>query len=283
MHGVINLDKPRGLTSQDAVTRVKRALGTRKAGHAGTLDPMATGVLVVCVGEATKLSALFMGLEKEYEAEVLFGVRTDTLDAEGTVVERVEGVVATEAEARRALEGFRGRIEQVPPMYSALKRGGRPLYELARKGVDVEREAREVDIYAIGMTAFIWPRMGFRVRCSKGTYIRTLADDLGRALGTVAHLTALRRTAVGSLRAERAVGLDALAPDALISITDALAHMPVFRASSEQCEVLRNGGFVDGTPPEGDEFLVAEPDRTVFALGERRGSQVKIKRLLHVK
>ncbi len=210
-HGVILVDKARGPSSAALVAEVGRALGGVRAGHAGTLDPMATGLMVVCVGEATKLATFLSGADKEYVAEAVLGVRTDTLDADGKVVgEPVEaGAVEAidEAAVRRVLAGLTGPIQQVPPMYSALKREGRPLYELAREGVEVEREARAITVHELELLAFTpGPRatVRFRVFASKGTYVRVLAADLGEQLGVGAHLVALRRTRAGAFSVDEA-------------------------------------------------------------------------------
>lgn len=209
--GVLLLDKPRGMTSNTALQKARRLFSAAKAGHTGTLDPMAIGLLPLCFGEATKFSADLLDADKTYEAELCFGVTTATGDAEGEVLER-RAAQFSRADLDRALENFRGRIVQIPPMYSALKRDGQPLYKLARQGITVEREAREIDIFELVLLD-LSEDLGacrLRVRCSKGTYIRTLAEDIGRVLGCGAHLTALRRTAVGNLAEERTVTLDAL-------------------------------------------------------------------------
>lgn len=198
------------MTSNSALQAARRLYSAAKAGHTGTLDPLATGLLPLCFGEATKFSADLLDADKTYEADVRFGVVTDTGDSEGQVLEtRVAEVSVVALEA--VLVGFRGPIRQVPPMYSALKRDGQPLYKLARQGVEVEREARDVVIHALELLTCDVDRCRLRVRCSKGTYIRTLAEDIGRVLGCGAHLTALRRTAVGELSVVDALSLDALA------------------------------------------------------------------------
>lgn len=232
--GVLLLDKSSGMTSNSALQAARRLYSAAKAGHTGTLDPLATGLLPLCFGEATKFSADLLDADKTYEADVRFGVVTDTGDSEGQVLEtRAADVSVAALEA--VLVGFRGPIRQVPPMYSALKRDGQPLYKLARQGVEVEREARDVVIHALELLSCDVDRCRLRVRCSKGTYIRTLAEDIGRVLGCGAHLTALRRTAVGELSVVDALNLDALtaldevarsrhlrAPDALLQSLPAI-------------------------------------------------------------
>ena len=288
MNRVIVLDKPRGLTSQQAVTSVKHALGVKKAGHAGTLDPMATGVLLVCVGEATKISRFLMDLQKEYLATVKLGERTDTLDAEGEVVERVEGVVPRARAVSDALGKFRGEIMQRPPMYSAIKKNGTPLYKLARKGIEVERKERPVTIYSLLLEAYEFPYLTIRLSCSKGTYVRTLADDLARELGTVGHLTALRRTAVGRHRVEGAVTIDALGPGGAggLEIEEALSHMRVVSMRQEDFRLARNGRPVSAAPyglEDGpDSLLMKTPFKVPFALGRVEGGQLRVGRILHL-
>ncbi len=207
--GVVLLDKPAGMTSNAALQAVRRLYAAAKGGHTGTLDPLATGLLPLCFGEATKFSADLIDAPKTYEANVLFGISTSTGDAEGEVLER-RCVEFSQPELERALASFRGPIRQVPPMYSALKRNGRPLYELARQGVTVERAARTVTIHSLELLAFSGERCKVRVVCSKGTYIRVLVEDIGKMLACGAHLTALRRTAVGDLTLNAAVPLSVL-------------------------------------------------------------------------
>lgn len=215
VNGVLLLDKPAGMTSNQALQQAKRLLLARKAGHTGSLDPIATGLLPLCFGEATKLSRFMLDSDKRYSAVVRLGVETTTFDAEGEVVARRPAAVERH-QLEHALNEFRGEIEQVPPMYSAIKRGGRPLYELARAGIEVERETRRVLIREIDLKAFADDCVTFEIVCSKGTYVRSLAHDLGRRLGCGAHVAQLRRLAVGSLTLDHAVTLDTLAalPDA---------------------------------------------------------------------
>ncbi len=213
VHGVLLLDKPIGWSSNDALIRAKRLLWAKKAGHTGTLDPLATGLLPLCFGEATKFSQDLLEADKTYETVVRLGIKTSTADAEGEVLSE-RPVVVTPEQLRAAVGRFIGEIDQVPPMHSALKKDGKPLYEYARAGQTVERAARRVTIRAIDVLATdldaTEPTVTLRVCCSKGTYIRTLGEDLGEALGCGAHLVALRRTQVGSLTLDGAVTLQAL-------------------------------------------------------------------------
>jgi tRNA pseudouridine55 synthase len=210
LDGVLLLDKPVGLSSNDALIKAKRLLNAKKAGHTGTLDPFATGLLPLCFGEATKFSQDLLEADKTYETVVHLGVRTATGDTEGEVLEQRE-VTVTREQIETVLERFRGEIDQVPPMHSALKRDGKPLYEYARQGITLERQARRVTIHALELLAYEAPYLRLRVTCSKGTYIRVLGEDIGVELGCGAHLRMLRRTQVGNLTLDGCVTLEQLA------------------------------------------------------------------------
>jgi tRNA pseudouridine55 synthase len=194
--GILIIDKPAGMTSHDVVQRVRRATKIRQVGHAGTLDPMATGVLVVCLGQATRVSEYLLGHDKAYRATIRLGVETNTYDADGEVI-ATHDVKVNRAEVERALARFVGEIQQVPPMYSAIKRDGQKLYELARQGIEIDRLARSVIVHSIELLGYQAPDATIAVRCSAGTYIRSIAHDLGTALGTGGQLIDLRRTAAG--------------------------------------------------------------------------------------
>lgn len=209
LHGVFLLDKPLGLSSNDAMQKVKRMLRAEKAGHTGTLDPLATGLLPICLGAATKFSQLNLEADKAYVATLKLGEKTSSGDREGAVIE-TRPVAFSPAQLQAALQSLRGEIDQVPPMHSALKVDGKALYELARQGKEVERQPRRVTIHALDLLSHEGDSMQLAVRCSKGTYIRTLAEDLGERLGCGAHLSGLRRTASGPLTLERAITLDQL-------------------------------------------------------------------------
>ena len=243
--GALLLDKPVGMSSNAALQEAKRLARAKKAGHAGTLDPLASGLLVVLFGEATKFAGPLLDADKEYLATLELGRRTSTGDAEGEVLEeRPVAVTPTQIEA--ALERFRGAIEQVPPMHSALKRDGVPLYKLARKGKTVERASRRVQIFELAMLGYQPPRLELRVRCSKGTYIRTLAEDIGAALGTGAHLAALRRSRSGAFRVEDALTLSELRAQPregwpLLALAALLAGFPATRLDAAAEARLRNG------------------------------------------
>ncbi|GIZ53781.1 tRNA pseudouridine(55) synthase TruB [Noviherbaspirillum aridicola] len=209
VHGVLLVDKHAGQSSNDVLIRAKRLLNAQKAGHTGTLDPFATGLLPLCFGEATKFSQDLLEADKTYEATVHLGVTTATGDTEGEVLQRCP-VDVDIARIEQALAVFRGEIDQVPPMYSALKRDGKPLYEYARAGVTLEREARRVTIHLLELLSYEAPFLRIRVRCSKGTYVRVLGEDIGARLGCGAHLNALRRTGVGALTLDGALSIEAL-------------------------------------------------------------------------
>ncbi len=215
VHGVLLLDKPMGLSSNDALQKAKRLLNAEKAGHTGTLDPLASGLLPLCFGAATKFSQVSLDADKRYTATLHLGVTTTTGDLEGDVVERRE-VTVDRAAIDVAIARFTGAIDQVPPMHSALKHQGRALYEYAREGVEVERAARHITIHQLSLLEWSEHTLVLDVLCSKGTYVRTLAEDIGAALGCGAHLSALRRTASGPLNIDSAITIDALAalPDA---------------------------------------------------------------------
>jgi tRNA pseudouridine55 synthase len=207
--GVLLLDKPVGLSSNIALQKAKRLFRAEKAGHTGTLDPFATGLLPLCLGEATKFSQFLLDADKEYLALVRLGVRTSSGDPEGDVIAE-RPVNVSQSDLRQALTGFMGEIEQVPPMHSALKHAGRPLYEYARKGIEIERKSRRVVVHELDIESFAGELCALRVRTSKGFYVRALADDLGEVLGCGAHLQALRRTGVGPFRIEQAQTLEEL-------------------------------------------------------------------------
>lgn len=270
------LDKPVGLTSNRALQQAKRLCGAKKAGHAGTLDPLASGLLVVLFGEATKFAGPLLEDDKEYLATLRLGERTATGDAEGPVVER-QPVEATEAQVRATLAKFIGTIEQIPPMYSALKSEGRPLYELARKGETIERPPRRVRISRLEPVRIALPEVALDVRCSKGTYVRTLAEDIGAALGTVAHLTALRRTASGKFRVADSCSLEALealAPQEraarLLPLRELLRGLPRAELAGPEESRFRNGQTL---PFQGEAGLcgVYGPGGRVIGLGRADG------------
>ncbi|WP_231970044.1 tRNA pseudouridine(55) synthase TruB [Polynucleobacter necessarius] len=250
--GVVLLDKPAGMSSQGAVTAVKRAFNADKAGHAGTLNSMATGLLPICLGEATKYSQDLLEADKTYIARVKFGSRTDTGDAEGLIIEELPlPVFADEATIKTALDAllpqFTGAISQVPPMYSALKRDGKPLYEYARAGVELERAPRDITIHSIRWTEIHWPEATLEVSCSNGTYILVLAEDIGNALGCGAHLVGLRRTEVGHLNLEQSFTIESIqsglqnSADYISPVDALLQTLPHLTVDEQQAKRLEMG------------------------------------------
>jgi tRNA pseudouridine55 synthase len=261
--GILNLDKPRGPTSHDVVNRIRALTGIRRVGHAGTLDPLATGVLLVCVGRATRVAEYLMTRPKVYRARVRLGITTDTYDAEGQVIAEAEGasvpvpvLEVSRGQVEAALARFRGTITQVPPMYSAIKHKGTPLHRLVRRGIEVEHilqsKARQVEISRLELTAWEPPHCTLETTCSPGTYVRSLAHDLGQVLGCGAHLTGLIRLASGEFRLEDAVTLEGLVqaaaedrwPDLLHPIDAALAHFPVLHLDAGAAQRVRSGQAV---------------------------------------
>jgi tRNA pseudouridine55 synthase len=267
--GALLLDKPVGISSNQALQKAKQLFGAAKAGHAGTLDPLACGLLIVLFGEATKFAGPLLDDDKEYLATLKLGEKTSTGDAEGEVIEKKEAKVK-ESDLAPVLRRYTGEIEQVPPMHSALKRDGVPLYALAREGKTVSREARRIRITHLESIELKLPYLRLRVRCSKGTYVRTLAEDIGDALGTCAHLAALRRTASGRWRVEDAVPLDSLCSPSrmehLLSLPALLADLPRAELDAAQEARFRNGQSLDSFPGEGLRAVYAA-DGSVIGLG----------------
>ncbi len=247
IHGVFLLDKPQGMSSNDIMQKVKRIFQANKAGHTGALDPLATGMLPICLGEATKFSQFLLDADKRYLVTAKLGERTDTSDAEGQIVETRDVNVKT-SEILTALEQFRGDILQVPTMFSALKHNGKPLYEYARQGITVEREARPITIFELNFIEYNAPYLTLEVHCSKGTYIRTLVDDLGEVLGCGAHVTMLRRTAVADYPTEKMLdwhALQSLAGPQDLSLLDALL-LPMYTAVAKLPALTLNESQTQG-------------------------------------
>lgn len=264
--GILLLDKPLGLTSNDALQQVKRFYQAAKAGHTGSLDPLATGLLPCCLGDATKFSAFLLDADKRYRVRVRLGVTTTTADAEGDVVETLPVVGVDEARVREVLRGFLGGIDQMPPMYSAVKHQGQRLYKLARQGLEVERQTRRIEIFALNLLSFELPEIELDVHCSKGTYVRTLAEDIGRELGCGGYVSQLRRTGVGPYAelAEPFVTLDQVASLAddetpqrldalLLPLDSALGHWPAVKLSADAAFYLGQGQavLIPQAPTEG--------------------------------
>lgn len=276
LDGVLLLDKSLGISSNHALQAARRLYRAEKAGHTGTLDPLATGLLPLCFGEATKFSGELLNADKRYVATVQLGVTTDTADAEGTVLQR-RPVTSSLADVEAALAAFVGELDQVPPMYSALKRDGKPLYEYARAGIEVERAARRVCIHELRLLAgqgdFANGRFVFEVHCSKGTYVRTLAADIGDRLGCGAHLAALRRTGIGVLDVAQAYSLHMLetltaeARDALLLPPDSLlASLAEAQLDVADAARLRHGQAVRWSGEEGSRLRVYDAERCFIGI-----------------
>jgi tRNA pseudouridine55 synthase len=252
IHGVLNVNKPSGMTSHDVVDAVRRILGMQRVGHTGTLDPQATGVLPLCVGRATRIAQYLTQADKEYVMTLHLGVTTDTLDAAGKETSRVADLRVRREDVAAVLPQFMGKIQQVPPIYSAKKHQGERLYRLARRGEVVEREPVTVTVFALELLGFASPEVELKAICSKGTYARSLCDDIGRALGCGGHLKALCRTRAGRFSLETSVTLDGLEErvrtgrlgEVLIPIADALAHLPGARVAPEAGPLILHGNAI---------------------------------------
>ncbi len=257
--GILNLDKPTGMTSHDVVNRVRRVAGTRRVGHAGTLDPLATGVLLVCVGRATRLVEYLVGQQKVYEAMIRLGQTTNTYDADGEVIQE-RPLTFSPQDLENALTQFRGEIEQMPPMFSAIKQDGQPLYKLARQGKEVARKTRQVTIAELSILAWDTPHLTVRVTCSSGTYIRSLAHDLGEVLGCGGHITKLRRMAVGDFAVNTAVSLNDLSPENITSyllpLDTAVSHLRRLDLTKQDSDDLLQGKQITSQSPQPPQTLV---------------------------
>ncbi|MEX0665617.1 MAG: tRNA pseudouridine(55) synthase TruB [Acidimicrobiia bacterium] len=281
--GLVVVDKPAGFTSHDVVAKLRKAYGQRRVGHAGTLDPDATGLLLVGLGRATRLLRYLQAAGKEYRADVRFGVATSTLDAAGEVLDRQE-MPLTREQVEKAATHFVGDIEQVPPMVSAIKVGGRRLHELARRGVEVERAPRRVHIGRVEVEAFEpgpYPLATLFIECGSGTYVRTLAADLGTALGGLAHVESLRRLRTGSFGLDEARTLEAIEGDpsaAVLPPREAVRDLEPLKVDVESARGIRHGmTFPSGALGEAGPgpFAVIGPDGELLAVYERRGGGVK--------
>jgi len=295
VHGILLLDKPVGLSSNAALQQVKRIFNAQKAGHTGSLDPLATGVLPVCLGEATKITSYLLDSDKKYQGMVKLGVRTNTADLEGDIVESRPVPVLSDKTIEMALDSFRGEISQIPPMHSALKLNGKPLYELARQGIEVEREPRNVKIYDLKKLSFDVDELEIFVHCSKGTYIRTLAEDLGEVLECGGHLKALRRVAAGPFDIKQSITLDKLMEVAkqgqqaldklLLPMHSALVDWPEINLSANSAYYVRQGQpvLVPKAPSNGWVRLMGESSNDFIGVGHiLEDGRVAPKRLVNL-
>lgn len=286
MNGVLVVDKPKGITSFDVVREVRRAVGVKKVGHTGTLDPMATGVLPVCIGDGTKIAQFITEATKAYDATVKLGATTDTLDAEGKVLETRPVPPMTREVIEAALQKFRGTFAQIPPMYSAVKIGGKRLYELARAGEEVERAARQVIVFELTLRDFSADEIQLSVTCSKGFFVRTLAAELGQALGCGAHLCALRRTHSGPFTLAQAMPLAEVVAQGpavaarLVGLNDALKDLPELRVTEAEATRVRHGGVVEVGAQLTGLYRVIEPSGALLAVAEAARGRLVYRRVL---
>lgn len=273
MFGILNINKPPGLTSRQVVNRVVPLVKPAKVGHAGTLDPMATGVLVVCVGQATKLISYVQQQKKTYVAEFRFGFRSNTDDTTGELTETVNPTSVTREELEAALSPFVGEIEQVPPQFSAVHVKGKRAYDLARQGQHADIKSKTVTVHSIEVLSFEWPACELDIVCGSGTYIRSIARDLGDALGCGAVMSALERTAIGPFHLENAAQLESLTSDQIKGLLhpalQAVAHLPRFTANAQECQRLRLGQRIEVNDPHpSGETVVVDEAGTFVALAE---------------
>ncbi len=298
MNGILIIDKPETFTSHDVVARLRRILKTKSIGHTGTLDPFATGVLVMLIGKATRLAQFLDKDTKEYQAVVRLGFETDTGDRTGRIKDKGERIKISIDKIKEVLANFRGEIEQMPPMYSAKKVAGKKLYELARKGIEIERKPVKVSIYELNLMENVelmeneenfglWTLdFGLKVSCSAGTYIRTLAEDIGKKLETGAHLAELRRTKAGKFNIEKAVTLEELEEiaaenklgDVLISMNEAISHLPEIKLSTEEIKKTKNGIKLktEQIADDGRFFRMTDEDENLIAVGFYKSAEKAI-------
>ncbi|MCX7988300.1 MAG: tRNA pseudouridine(55) synthase TruB [Thermodesulfovibrio sp.] len=298
MNRVIIFNKPQGITSQQAISEVKKVLKVKKVGHAGTLDPIATGILLICTNEATKITPFLMELEKEYVFKSQFGISTDTYDIEGKIIKITENFQLDRTKLEEILKKFTGEIMQIPPMYSAVKVEGKPLYKLARKGIEIERKPKKVIIHLINIESFEPPFVTFRVVCSKGTYVRSLCNDIGEELGMGAHIVKLTRTRVGEFRIEDSVGLEelkiplsynfatstfSLPPrKGILSIDKALYFLPSVKIQDSLVQRFLNGNSIkipSGIVPSGWVKVKDSRDK-ILGIGYGNGVIIKPERII---
>lgn len=284
VNGIVLVNKAAGLTSRDVVQKVTRIYSAKKAGHTGTLDPFATGLLPVCLGEATKVSGLLLASDKRYIATLGLGVETDTGDHDGEIIEQMAVPPLTQAKIEAVLDTFRGEILQVPPMYSSLKFEGQSLHVYARKGIEIEREPRQVQIMELSLLDFDQHQIRFEVHCTKGTYVRVLGEDIAKALGTVGHLTALHRTQTGVFKADMMRDLDEIAMfrvTNLLPIDIALVDYEAVYLTVEQKNHLWLGGFLFDVKPQNPEkdclVRLYNEHQQIFAIGEWRADKQRLK------
>lgn len=279
MNGVIIIDKPKGKTSHDIVGILRKKFGTRKVGHTGTLDPLATGVLPVCIGNATRAADMLLSGEKKYRATMILGKRSDTLDVEGKITEE-RAVTVTQQQVHDAIAGFVGEQDQIPPMYSAIKKDGKKLYDLAREGIEVERKARRINIYSIEVVDISLPEITIDVHCSKGTYIRSLCDDIGARLGCGAVMSELRRTYTAGFSVDEAYTIDELDNitdlSGTLKPTDSLfSNLPEIHLNEKQEKSITNGVRMTWrSGKEGETYRVYAPDGRFLCISKLENTRL---------
>jgi len=283
---VINLNKPKEISSQQAVIKVKKIFAARKAGHAGTLDPIATGILIVCLNEATKITRFLSDLDKEYIVKLKLGERTDTYDLTGKLLEIRDFSSIKEPDIHNVLKKFTGEIKQMPPMYSAIKVKGKPLYKLARTGIEIQRPKRTVNIYTIDLISLSQPYLDLKVSCSKGTYIRTLCDDIGKALGSGAHMISLERTRIGKFRIDESLSIEELRweNDARYSIDSALSHMNEIILQEDLYQRAKKGLpviLITENQSLNQYVRLKNLEKKLFGIGRVELNKITIERLLN--
>ncbi len=284
---VINLNKPKDLSSQQAVTRVKRFFSAKKAGHTGTLDPIATGVLIVCLNEATKITRFLSELDKEYKVRVKLGERTDTFDLTGRLLEKKDPSFLREKDVQNVLRNFLGEIKQTPPMFSAIKINGQPLYKLARKGIEIKRPDRLIHVYELDLISFDLPYIDLKIRCSKGTYVRSLCDDIGKALGVGAHIIALERTRIGNFRIEDSASIEEIGwkKESIHSIDSAISFLDEIILDESSYIKARKGipVIIITENKFRNQYLRLKggSGKRLFGIGRVEGNKIKIVRLLN--
>jgi len=279
VNGIVLLNKPVGDSSNGILQKVIRAFNAKKGGHTGALDPFATGLLPICLGEATKVSGLLLESDKRYTATLKLGQQTDTGDTEGEVINTLPIPELTQELIESVLRQFEGDIEQIPPMYSALKHQGKPLYFYARQGIEIDRPARPIKILNLSLVSFTDNQIVFDVHCSKGTYVRTLGEDIAKALGTVGHLISLHRTQTGSLLGEDMLTLEEIETqlDACVQPLDvAIDHLQRIDLNSEQADLIRHGGKLEFPQPQTDLVRFYENDICI-AVGEWQADKQLLK------
>ena len=283
--GVLNLHKPIGVTSRDVVNQISRPMSKVKVGHAGTLDPLASGVLVVCLGAATRLIEYIQRMPKTYRATILLGATSETLDADGTVVATVDPYIPTTAEIKLALASQVGTISQIPPQFSALRVAGKRAYDLARQGQEVVLEARPVEVYRADLVQYEWPRMDVEIECGSGTYIRSIARDVGEALGCGGLIGILTRTRIGGFLLEEAIDPDEISREEIRArlrpAIAAVASLPRVDITAEELAKIRRGQAIESADTFGPgEVALIGPDGSLAAIGEAKEGTIAPRRVL---